>query len=133
MNNSPVALVVDDEFDLAWALQQTLILDGWRVLVVHTGIDAIARAMLEPICIAFVDAKLPDMDGLDVARQIAALQPATVLILVSGYYYAEDQTVQEVLREGLFAHFISKPFDLTEISTLARESLKAENALHLCG
>jgi DNA-binding NtrC family response regulator len=127
MNNSPVALVVDDEFDLAWALQQTLILDGWRVLVVHTGIDAIARA------IAFVDAKLPDMDGLDVARQIAALQPATVLILVSGYYYAEDQTVQEVLREGLFAHFISKPFDLTEISTLARESLKAENALHLCG
>ena len=123
MNNAPMALVVDDEFDLAWALQQTLILDGWRVLVAHTGLEAINRATIEPIYIAFVDAKLPDMDGLDVARQIAALQPGTVLVLVSGYYYAEDQTVKETLREGLFAHFISRPYDRTEITALARQSL----------
>jgi DNA-binding NtrC family response regulator len=119
----PTALVMDDEVDLAWAVQQTLVLDGWRVVVAHTGADAISLAATEPIRIAFVDAKLPDMDGLDVARRIIELQPAAMMVLISGYYYNEDQTVRETLRHGLFANFISKPFDLAEISALAQRSL----------
>ena len=119
----PTALVMDDEVDLAWAVQQTLELDGWRVVVAHTGAAAIVLAAAEPIRIAFVDAKLPDIDGLDVARRIVELQPATMMVLISGYYYSEDQAVRETLRHGLFANFISKPFDLTEISTLAQRAL----------
>jgi DNA-binding NtrC family response regulator len=114
---------VDDELDLAWALQQNLTLDGWQVAVAHTGNDAIAQAAAAPVRIAFVDAKLPDMDGLDVAKRIAELQPAVMTILISGYYYPEDQAVKEALRQGLFVHFISKPFDLVEISALAQRAL----------
>ena len=122
MKTFPTALVTDDEVDLAWAVQQSLVLDGWRVVVAHTGAAAIALAAAEPISIAFVDAKLPDMDGLDVARRIVELQPAAMMVLVSGYYYSEDQTVRETLRHGLFANFIAKPFDLTEISALAQRA-----------
>ncbi len=123
METTPTALVMDDEVDLAWAVQQTLVLDGWRVVVAHTGAAAIALAATEPIRIAFVDAKLPDMDGLDVARRIVELQPAATMVLISGYYYSEDQAVRETLRHGLFANFISKPFDLAEISALAQRAL----------
>jgi CheY-like chemotaxis protein len=63
------------------------------------------------------------MDGLDVARRIVELQPATTMVLISGYYYSEDQAVRETLRHGLFASFIAKPFDLAEISALAQRAL----------
>lgn len=126
MDISPVALVVDDELDLAWALQQTLILDGWQVVVTHTGGEAISRAAGVPIRIAFVDAKLPDMDGLDVVRRISELQPTATMVLISGYYYSEDMEVRETLRRGLCANFVSKPFDLAEISALAQRALVSE-------
>lgn len=57
------------------------------------------------------------------ARRIVELQPAAAMVLISGYYYSEDQTVRETLRHGLFANFISKPFDLAEISALAQRAL----------
>lgn len=116
------ALVVDDEPDLAWALQQNLLLDGWQVLVAPTGGDAITQAMTIPLQVAFVDAKLPDMDGIEVLRRIGELQPGVTLVLVSGYYYAEDPEVREAQRQGLIVHFIAKPFDLSEISSLARNA-----------
>jgi DNA-binding NtrC family response regulator len=122
VNDQRVALVVDDELDLAWALEQTLFLEGWRVLVAPTGDAAIAHAAAVPVHIAFVDAKLPDMNGLDVAWRISKLQPTATLILVSGYYYNEDQEVKEALRCGMFSSFISKPFDLADISALAQRA-----------
>ena len=123
MKVTHTALIVDDEQDLAWALQQSLILDGWEVLVAHTGRAAIGQAMAAPVRIAFVDVKLPDMDGLDVARRIAELQPDAMVVMISGYYYPEDREVKEGLRQQLFAGFISKPFDLSEISRLAQHAL----------
>jgi DNA-binding NtrC family response regulator len=116
------ALIVDDEPDLAWALEQNLLLDGWQVLVAHTGGDAITQAAATPLQVAFVDAKLPDMDGMDVIRRISELRPNAVSVLVSGYYYAEDPEVREAQHKGLIVHFIAKPFDLTEVSALARSA-----------
>lgn len=116
------ALIVDDEPDLAWALQQNLLLDGWLVAVTHTGSAAIAYAIANPLRIAFVDAKLPDMDGLQVIRRIRGLRPETTVVLISGYYYAEDPEVREMQLQGLIIHFIAKPLDLSEVSVLARRA-----------
>ena len=116
------ALIVDDEPDLAWALQQNLRLDGWQVAIAHTGNAAIAHVSATPPCIAFVDAKLPDMDGLDVIRRIGELRPEVRVVLISGYYYAEDAEVREAQGKGLIVHFIAKPLDLSEVSALARQA-----------
>ncbi|MHB0877582.1 MAG: response regulator [Anaerolineae bacterium] len=114
------AMVVDDEQDLAWALEQTLVRNGWQVAVAHTGGAAIAYASSSAIHIAFVDAKLPDMDGLVVGEQISRLQPSAAVVLISGYFYPEDGEVQDALEKRHFTHFISKPLDLSEIMALAR-------------
>lgn len=117
-----VALIVDDELDLAWALQQNLLLDGWQVMVAHTGSAAIERAATCCLQIAFVDAKLPDMDGLEVIRRVEDLHPGAAVVLISGYYYAEDPEVREAQRQGRIVHFIAKPLDLAEVSALARRA-----------
>lgn len=123
---SLTALIVDDEPDLAWALQQNLLLDGWQVAVAHTGNAAIASVIANPPRIAFVDAKLPDMDGLDVIQRIGELHPEVTVVLISGYYYAEDPEVREAHSKGLIVHFIAKPLDLLEVSALAHQAADKE-------
>jgi DNA-binding NtrC family response regulator len=120
------ALIVDDETDLAWALQQNLHLDGWQVAVAHTGAAAIAYVITHAPRIAFVDAKLPDMDGLDVIRRIGELSTEITVVLISGYYYAEDPEVREMRSKGLIVHFIAKPLDLHEVSALASQAAGEE-------
>lgn len=125
---APTALIVDDERDLAWALEQILCRNGWRVAVAHSGSAAIQYAVSSPVRIAFVDAKLPDMDGMVVGERIGQLQPEAVIVLVSGYFYPEDREVQDALQRRLFAHFISKPLDLAEILALARTCLPTQRS-----
>jgi DNA-binding NtrC family response regulator len=118
-NWQSTALVVDDEPDLAWALQQVLKLDGWQAIVAYTGKAALELASTRRLRIVFVDAKLPDMDGMVVAERIGKLQPGAAIVLISGYFAPDDHEIEEAQQRGLFIRFISKPFDLQEISDLA--------------
>ena len=64
---------------------------------------------------AFLDAKLPDMDGLDLARRIRESAPDMRILMVSGYFYRDDVSIQEAISQGLIVDFISKPFLQAEI------------------
>ena len=64
---------------------------------------------------AFLDAKLPDMDGLELARRIREIAPGTRIIMVSGYFYRDDVSIQDAITRGLIVDFISKPFPQEEI------------------
>ena len=58
----------------------------------------------------FLDAKLPDIEGIDLARRIRELDPDVRIIIISGYFYSDDVKIQTILSEGLISGFISKPF-----------------------
>jgi CheY-like chemotaxis protein len=64
---------------------------------------------------AFFDAKLPDLDGIELARQIRRTQPRLPIVIVSAYFYRDDLTIEEAIQSGLVAAFISKPFAHDEI------------------
>ena len=65
--------------------------------------------------LAFLDAKLPDMEGLDLAKEIRKIDPAIYIVMVSGYFYRDDDAVREAIAKGLIKDFIGKPFDHDEI------------------
>jgi DNA-binding NarL/FixJ family response regulator len=75
---------------------------------------------------AIVDVKLPSMSGIEVARRIGQLDPRLRIVMISGYHYEEDQPIQEGIRQRMYRGFISKPFELDEVSALVRRVL-AEN------
>ena len=108
-------LVIDDEPDMLWVLESVLRSKNFEVSTASTGaaaLDLTARTEFE---IIFLDAKLPDMEGLEIARLIKASNPSTKLIMISGYYYEHDDRIQEALKQGLIVRFIPKPFSNTAI------------------
>jgi CheY-like chemotaxis protein len=120
----PWILVVDDEPDMCWALENILRPVGYRVITATTGTEALDRLVAheQPYAAAFIDAKLPDLDGLEVAALIRKESPHTAVFLISGYYYKEDSTVIEGLKNNLFVGFVSKPFDLKEVRRMAHRA-----------
>ena len=119
-------LVVDDEKDICWALENALGDEGYHITQVNRGEDAIREVKQKPFAVAIVDVKLPGMSGIEVSRVIGHLDPRMKIVIISGYHYEDDQPIQEGIRRKLYRGFISKPFELDEVSALVRKVL-AEN------
>jgi len=108
-------LIVDDEPDMCWALHHILAKNGFAAVVGFTAQEALVHMASNGFLMAFLDAKLPDMDGLELARRIRLMDPYVRIVMISGYFYRDDASVQKALEEGLISDFISKPFQNDEI------------------
>ena len=116
-------LVVDDEPDICWALGNILKREDYHVTLVMNGKEALKLAKDRDFKIAFIDVKLLDMDGIELCRLIREVAPDTTRVVISGYLYRDDDVVQQGLKEGVFAEFIGKPFNLDEISQVVEKVL----------
>jgi CheY-like chemotaxis protein len=122
-NQGKLILIVDDEPDMCWALEHLLNKQGFvtrKGLSAQEGLNLMSQLQFT---FAFLDAKLPDMDGLELARRIREIAPDICIVMVSGYYYQDDDSIQAAISRGLIEVFINKPF-------LQEEILKA---LQTCG
>lgn len=103
-------LIVDDEPNMCWALGHLLENKGFTVVKALSGQEALACIKTERFQFAFLDAKLPDMDGLELVRRIREVDATIRIVMLSGYFYEHDAVVQEAQTRGLIAGFIAKPF-----------------------
>ena len=118
MVESLTVLVVDDEPDVCWALETLLRENRFTVATVESGAEALRWLKdVESAChVILIDAKLSDVEGVDLARQIRSeTSCGASLILISGYFYKDDSLVRDSLRTGLISAFITKPFRHDEI------------------
>ena len=113
-------LIVDDEVEMCWALQAIVAAEGYCSTVAHTGREALKCIQTGSHHLAFVDLKLPDMEGLDLAARLHQLFPTLPCVLVSGYLYDDDDLILAGLKAGIIAGFIGKPFLLDQV----REALR---------
>jgi DNA-binding NtrC family response regulator len=120
-------LIVDDEPDMCWALDNVLRQAGYTVVTTTSGVGALELISRAFYAAAFVDAKLPDLDGIELVSLIRRQSPRTGVVLISGFFYLEDTAVDERMKEGLIVGFVAKPFDLDQVRFLARRA--AERAL----
>lgn len=116
------ALIVDDEPGVCWALERILSASGILSVVTPSAHEALSLARRERFLIAFVDAKLPDGEGLELARRLREAAPGLRTVLISGYYYPDDSAVVAALAAGVIDAFVSKPFRHDEIQKLARDA-----------
>ena len=112
--DSPI-LVVDDEPEMCWILENIIRRTGFTCMTALSAREAIALAESNKFDMAFLDAKLPDVDGLELARQLRKTNVHLPIVIVSGYFYQDDRTIEGALQAGLIAAFVGKPFDHDEI------------------
>jgi CheY-like chemotaxis protein len=111
-------LIVDDEPDMCWALEKLFNSRGFVTQKALSAQEALELMAQHYFGRAFLDAKLPDMDGLELARRLLTMAPEIRIIMVSGYFYRDDLTIQVAISQGLIRGFISKPFLQDEILKL---------------
>ncbi len=113
-------LIVDDEPDMCWALEKLFNSRGLVTQKALSAQEALELMAQHYFGRAFLDAKLPDMDGLELARRLLTMAPEIRIIMVSGYFYRDDPTIQIAISQGLIRGFISKPFLQDEILKLLK-------------
>jgi len=124
VTNNPVKiLVVDDAPDMLWSLNQILSYANYTVVTASNGVEALNYLRKHAFAMAIVDVKLPDMDGLQLATMLKAITPELVIVLISGYYYAEDPEIEREVNQKIATSFISKPFSLRELRSTIRQVL----------
>jgi DNA-binding NtrC family response regulator len=106
----PLVMIVDDEPDMCWALENILRQNGFRSEKALSGQSAMKLMKRHKYYLAFLDVKLTDMEGLDLARLIKSVDPDIRIIMISGFCYKDDPTIQEAIQEGLVGNFVAKPF-----------------------
>jgi signal transduction histidine kinase len=105
-------LIVDDEEALQTSLVTAFDLQGYRVVGVGTGREALNLLRQASFDVALVDLRMPDIDGIQVMEQVRESSPGTVVILMTGG--ATVETAVRALKGGAYDYII-KPFTLPEI------------------
>lgn len=114
-------LVVDDDQDMCWVLEVALAGIGCAVTTVQSAQGAISSAAGQAFPIAFVDARLPDMDGLRLVVELRRRRPAMRIIMISGYYLEDDLRISEAMSVHAIDGFLAKPFQIDAIVLAATQ------------
>jgi two-component system KDP operon response regulator KdpE len=114
-------LAVDDEPDLLRALVLNLTNRGYEVSTAATGREAIAQATRHPPDLLVLDLGLPDIDGLEVIRQLHSHQPELPIVVLSARTTSQDKVV--ALDLGA-VDYVSKPFDMGELLARLRAAAR---------
>ncbi|MDP8240858.1 MAG: response regulator [Candidatus Hatepunaea meridiana] len=107
---SHLCLIIDDEPDMCWALENLLLKNGLQAKSALNAEEALSLLNQNRFKLILLDAKLPDMDGLDLADKIRKIDPSVRIVMISGYFYQTDEDVQKAISKKLIHGFISKPF-----------------------
>lgn len=120
-SRNDVFLIVDDEPDMCWALENILRKNGFLSKKAFNGQEAIDLVKRHRFRLVFLDAKLPDREGFELAKEIREIDPSVRIVIVSGYFYRDDVDIKDALAKDLISGFISKPFNNDEILKTIRE------------
>jgi CheY-like chemotaxis protein len=115
-------LLVDDEEMLAMLGQTILERLGYAVTKMTSSLEALATFRNQPeyFDMVITDQTMPDMTGMDLARQMLQIRPDIPITLCTGYSTLTSKERAEA--EGIKC-FILKPITKAEIATLLRKEL----------
>lgn len=119
----PAILIVDDDPDIALVLQDLVEHAGYRVQVVGSGAEALAKAKVDPFAAVLLDLMLPDMDGLSVLTLLKQIDPALPVIMLTAF--VEVVKKHESLTEGAFG-YLTKPYDAEELKALIARAVRVK-------
>ena len=121
---APATLLIADDDPVALALlAEVLAGEGYAVRAASGGAACLELAAREPVELAIVDLRMPDMDGLEVIRRLAVIRPGIPIIILTAF--AGIDTAIEAIRSGA-TDYLSKPFRMEQITIAVRRILESK-------
>jgi len=114
-------LVVDDEEVVRLLFKDTLEELGHRVITTETAASALEVVKEQDLDLAFLDLKMPGMDGAELFRQIKAVKPRLPVTIITGY--PDSDIMARALSQGPFG-VMNKPFGESDIITAVYNFLR---------
>jgi len=119
-NNSHVVLVIEDEAPIRRFLKVALSEHGFTFKEALSGHDGIQKAAFEKPDLIVLDLGLPDMDGLEVTRQLREWSTTPIIILSAR---GNDKDKVDTLDAGA-DDYLTKPFSVAELLARIRVALR---------
>ena len=114
-------LVVDDLRSIRLTLGGILEDNGYQVVTVEDGYQAIEAAGKTHFDAVFMDIKMPGINGVQTFREVKKIDPEATVIMMTAY--SVEDLVKEALDEGAYA-IVYKPFDIDRIIAIIEKSLR---------
>lgn len=114
-------LIVDDEEVICSILARRLTGEGYFCVTANNGRGALNHFYKETFSLIISDIKMPEMDGLELLRNVKAVQPNMMFIIMTAY--PEIEMAVEAMRLGAY-DFIIKPVDLDFVVLSVKKALE---------
>jgi len=116
-------IVCDDEELIRWSVSEHLRSEGYDVAVVKNGLECLEEAQRSAPDVILLDLKMPVMDGMTCLRKLRELGLHVPVVVLTAH--GSVDTAIEATQLGASA-YLSKPFDLREVSLKLRTSIEAD-------
>ena len=125
---SPIrVLIAEDEPNLRMVLEQFMAVRGFAVTIVRDGRAALDTLRAESFDVALLDVVMPEVDGLEVLRQIREEPMPPEVIVISGTGTIETAIAARKL--GAY-DVLSKPYRMAEIEVLVKRAWEKRMLAH---
>lgn len=116
-------LLIDDDVRLSRIVSAFFETEGYEVVWVSSGQDALTRVADERWDLIILDIGLGDVNGVDLCRQLR-LTPANIAIPILVFSARSEAAIVEAARAAGATRFITKPYTLEGLGTVVASYLK---------
>jgi len=113
-------LIVDDDTDMGWLLQNLLGSLDCDFQIANTGKEALNFLKKRTPDLIFLDIKLPDMSGMRVLKEMRGKNRKSPIIVITSFGTEE---LRREASEWDILHFVNKPFEVEKIQRIAQDAL----------
>jgi two-component system response regulator AtoC len=115
-------LIIDDDNSICRTLDLHLKRSGYDVSFAYTGREGIELVMKKIPDVVILDIRLPDMDGIEVLRQIKTIYKDKYVIMITAFQ--DMDTTIKAMQEGAF-EYINKPISIDELDRAIDNAVKS--------
>ena len=123
-------LIVEDFEDLRKLVAIYLAGRGYHVFQARNGRAAIQIAKSENPNLILLDIRLPDINGLDVVRELRKLSQTKHVPIIGWSAESGSNPQREMLRRAGISHYIQKPTSLKELDAILQRFLSKSKQQH---
>ena len=105
-------LICEDEYDASESMRNVLTKNNYEAFTAVDGLDAIKKTKEIKPDLILLDIRMPNLDGIDVARQIREFDTNVKIVFISGFQ--SNELFKEASKYNI-SNYIVKPTSTTDI------------------